>query len=113
MCTDRDRDEIEQHVVRRLPKGRVKVELLKCQDAPVYLPFHLLRLVQRAAHRAASSPSQEWMDASVNRKWLDDRRLEYVTGPRRGCFDVTSQLWSRLSQITRVSENTHPPFERP
>ena len=30
-----------------------------------------------------------------------------------GCFDVTSQLGSRLSQITEVSRTTHPPFERP
>jgi len=47
VCTATDRDDVAA-LLATLP-GQGRVVLLKCRDAPAYLPFKLIRLVQRRA----------------------------------------------------------------
>ena len=75
VCTERDRDAVEAHVLARLPRGRARVELLPCGAAPGYLPFDLLRLVQKVVKRRATVGRVPGADDA---HWLDDLPLEYV-----------------------------------
>ena len=101
VCTSRDYESVTK-LLGTLPAGQARAVLLNCEQAPAYLPYKLLRLVQRhakgtlnATHVApAARPIVPWLAALAFEYVLydeADNTFHFEGTALRDIFEVLTQ----------------------
>jgi hypothetical protein len=76
VCTSRDHESVTE-LLGTLPAGQARAVLLNCEQTPAYLPYKLLRLVQRHA-KGTLNATHVAPAARVVVPWLSSLEYEYV-----------------------------------
>ena len=76
VCTSRDYESVTE-LLGTLPAGQARAVLLNCEQAPAYVPFKLLRLVQRQA-KGIINATRVAPAARPVLPWLSSLEYEYV-----------------------------------
>ncbi len=76
VCTSRDYESVTE-LLGTLPAGQARAVLLNCEQTPAYLPYKLLRLVQRHA-KGTLNATHVAPAARVVVPWLSALEFEYV-----------------------------------
>ena len=76
VCTSRDYESVTK-LLDTLPMGQARAVLLNCEQAPAYLPYKLLRLVQRHA-KGNLNATHVAPAARVVVPWISELKLDYV-----------------------------------
>ena len=76
VCTSRDYESVTK-LLGTLPAGQARAVLLNCEQAPAYLPYKLLRLVQRHA-KGTLNATHVAPATRVVVPWITELAFEYV-----------------------------------
>ena len=76
VCTSRDYESVTE-LLGTLPAGQARAVLLNCEQAPAYLPYKLLRLVQRHA-KGTLNATHVAPAARVVVPWISELAFDFV-----------------------------------